>query len=109
MPCKENPDGQKMPLRTTIATGADLSFLEAMGHRISGTKELARKVAKASRNNVKEAKVDLSTLWFPLRMTIDRFVLHTMHKAAKAAAAEFMFVGCGDVANRIQCGNITKA
>jgi tRNA A37 threonylcarbamoyltransferase TsaD len=80
-----------------------------MGHQISGTKELARKVARENRNNVKEAKVDQSTLWSPSQMTIDRFVLHIMHKAAKAAAAEFMFVGCGVAANRIQCGNITKA
>lgn len=109
MLCKENPDEWRMLLRATTAIGADLSFPRTMGHQISGTKELARKVARENRNNVKEAKVDQSTRWFPSQMTIARFVLHTMHKAAKAAAAEFMFVGCGDVANRIQCGNITKA
>lgn len=79
-----------------------------MDHRTNGTRALARKVAKGNQNKGKEAKVVQSIPWFPSQTTIGRFVSHTMHRAAKAAAAEFMFAGCGDVARRIRCGNITK-
>ena len=107
MPCKEGQADLRNPHWEAPAIGGLKGPITKARHR-SGTREVERKATRENQNR-NLAREILSTHWFHLQMTTNRFALLTTLKDAREVATVFTFAGFVDAANRIRCGSTIRA
>ena len=106
--CKGGQADLRSPRWGATAIGGGQKGLITRAHHRSGTREVERKATRENQSR-KLVKEILSTPWFHLQTTINRFASLTMLKVALEVATVFTFAEFVGAAKRIQCGSIIRA